>query len=151
MAFSVMAHPSVGLVYNPSNSAPRGWYLMTTAKHIHAGDWIIARLPWTAAQLAERRGYLPRTVTLLKRVAAVEGDSVCEQNGAVMINKTVVAQALKHDGAGRELTAWQGCRRLDADEIFLLSVTHPASFDSRYFGPMRRDAVIGSAMSAWTW
>ena len=35
-------------------------------------------------------------------------------------------------GAGR-CHPWQQCRRLNPDELFLLSVTNPASFDSRYF------------------
>ncbi|MBI3531959.1 MAG: S26 family signal peptidase, partial [Burkholderiales bacterium] len=36
-------------------------------------------------------------------------------------------------------------------ELFLLSATNPASFDSRYFGPIAASAVIGSAQPLWTW
>jgi type IV secretory pathway protease TraF len=39
----------------------------------------------------------------------------------------------------------QLCRRLEPGELFLLSVTNPASFDSRYFGPVSASAVIGVA------
>jgi hypothetical protein len=37
------------------------------------------------------------------------------------------------------------CRVLADDELFQLSVAHPASFDNRYFGPIERSAVLGVA------
>src|SRR4051812_25740001 len=37
------------------------------------------------------------------------------------------------------------CRRLALRELLLLSSTNPASFDSRYFGPILASDVIGSA------
>jgi type IV secretory pathway protease TraF len=43
----------------------------------------------------------------------------------------------------------QLCRRLEPGELFLLSVTNPASFDSRYFGPVSASAVIGVAHPVW--
>ncbi|MGV2480562.1 UNVERIFIED_CONTAM: S26 family signal peptidase, partial [Salmonella enterica subsp. enterica serovar Weltevreden] len=47
------------------------------------------------------------------------------------------------------LPSWQQCRRLESGELFLLSVTNPASFDSRYFGPVSASAVIGVAHPVW--
>jgi type IV secretory pathway protease TraF len=49
------------------------------------------------------------------------------------------------------MPVWQHCRPLLDDELFLLSTTNPASFDSRYFGPVSVSAVIGSAQPIWTW
>jgi type IV secretory pathway protease TraF len=49
------------------------------------------------------------------------------------------------------MSAWQQCRRLSDGELFLLSTTNPASFDSRYFGPIAASAVIGAAHPLWTW
>ena len=56
---------------------------------------------------------------------------------------------LPADRWGRPLPSWQQCRRLRSGELFLLSVTNPASFDSRYFGPVRATAVIGVARPVW--
>ena len=50
---------------------------------------------------------------------------------------------------GRPLHGWPQCRRLQADEVFLLSATNPTSFDSRYFGPVHAADVIGIAQPLW--
>ncbi|MOA39652.1 Peptidase S26 [compost metagenome] len=56
-----------------------------------------------------------------------------------------VATLLPADHLGRPLSSWQPCRRLADGELFLLSTTQPASFDSRYFGPLQASAVLGTA------
>ncbi|MFV0680803.1 S26 family signal peptidase, partial [Ottowia sp.] len=53
------------------------------------------------------------------------------------------------DRMGRPLPSWRQCRQLRADELFLLSTANPASFDSRYFGPINVSAVIGIAPPVW--
>ena len=67
------------------------------------------------------------------------------------IDGTAVATAQTHDGAHRPLQAWPQCRTLATDELFLLSDTNPASFDSRYFGPLATSAALGIARPLWTW
>ena len=73
------------------------------------------------------------------------------QGGAVQIDGRSVAQLRDSDAQGRPLLPWRGCRRLAADELFVLSETSPASFDSRYFGPITRERVIGRARPLWIW
>jgi type IV secretory pathway protease TraF len=48
------------------------------------------------------------------------------------------------------LPHWDGCRTLQADELFLLMAAVPDSFDSRYFGPVSLSAVIGRLVPLWT-
>ena len=139
------------LIYNPSSSAPRGWYVVQATADIHRGDFALVRLPATIAALADERKYLPKAVPLLKSVAAVGGDQVCELRGVVRINDAVAARSLRRDGAGRELIAWTGCGQLRAGDLFLLGTTNSASFDSRYYGPLSASSVIGKAIPVWTW
>ncbi len=141
----------VQLVYNPSDSVPRGWYRIVPADSLQVGSIVLARLPEPAGALAAQRGYLPTGIPLLKRIGAVAPQRVCIEGTSVRIDDVAVAAVMRADERGRSLLAWQQCRRLAHGELFLLSNTNPASFDSRYFGPIHASAVIGSAQPLWTW
>ena len=144
----------IGIVFNPSDSVPRGWYRVRRIDDVaslHAGAVVLARLPADAAALASQRGYLPAGVPILKRIGAVAPQVVCVRERIVRVDGTVVATARTHDGALRPLPSWTQCGPLAEGELFLLSDTNPASFDSRYFGPIAASAVIGVAQPLWTW
>ncbi|HYM35081.1 MAG TPA: S26 family signal peptidase [Steroidobacteraceae bacterium] len=138
-------------LYNPSESAPRGWYVVMPIKKVRVNDFVVVRLPQEPATLAAQRGYLPLTVPLLKHVAGIRGQRACSTADALLLDDRVVARSRNQDGAGRTLTPWLGCRTLAADEVLLLSTTSDASFDSRYFGPVHRSAILGRAIPVWTW
>lgn len=143
--------PVARIVYNASDSVPRGWYRVGPIGSLHVGSIVLARLPPEAAALAAQRGYLPERIPLLKPIGAMSPQQVCVQAGIVHIDGGVSVIALTVDRLGRRLPAWRQCRALHVDELFLLSTTNPASFDSRYFGPVMTSAVIGSAQPLWTW
>jgi conjugative transfer signal peptidase TraF len=143
--------PAIQLVFNPTDSAPRGWYLVTPAARFREGDYVVAQIPNEAALLAAARGYLPLTVPLLKQVGAVGGVRVCACNGVVYVDGVAVTRVLDVDSNGRTLTGWQECRALAGDELFLLNPSNKASFDSRYFGPVQTTDVRGRATPLWTW
>ncbi len=142
--------PGVQLVFNPTESAPRGWYLITPAAKFRVGDYVVARIPNEAALVAAARGYLPLEVPLLKQVSAVAGMRVCTCNRIVYVEGVAIARALDIDSNGRTLANWQECRELATDELFLLNPSIRTSFDSRYFGPVKTTAVHG-AVPLWTW
>lgn len=148
------AHELVLIAYNPTDSVPRGWYRVSRTDgmtSLHVGTIVLARLPADVAALAEKRGYLPSGVPILKRIGAVAPQQVCVREQAVLIDGVVAAPTRTHDGAQLPLQAWQHCRPLAGGELFLLSDTNPASFDSRYFGPIAASAVLGIARPLWTW
>jgi conjugative transfer signal peptidase TraF len=151
LAWPSVHTPIARIVYNPSDSVPPGWYRIGPPDSLHVGSIVLARLPANAAALAAQRGYLPERIPLLKRIGAMEAQQVCIEGRTVRIDGVPVATALKADRRGRLLPVWQQCRALRDGELFLLSATNPASFDSRYFGPIPASAVIGSAQPVWTW
>lgn len=149
-----LLHVQARVVYNPSDSVARGWYRITPdvgPDSLRVGSIVLARLPDSVAAFAAQRGYLPSDVPILKRIGAVAPQSVCVRAQVVRIDGDPVATARLRDGAHRLLSAWAQCRPLAGDELFLLSNTNPASFDSRYFGPIDMSAVLGVARPLWTW
>jgi type IV secretory pathway protease TraF len=92
---------------------------------------------------------MPSEVLLIKRVAAVGGDRVCSDGRAVHTPGRRVMR-IAEDGEGVALPAWNQCRDLASDELFLLGDTR-GSFDSRYFGPVGRDEVSGVYREVLTW
>jgi conjugative transfer signal peptidase TraF len=148
------AYERVFVVYNQTDSVPRGWYRVSridNAASLHVDGIVLARLAADVASFAQQRGYLPNGVPILKRIGAVAPQSVCIQDQLVRINGVLVSTALTHDGAHRPLQPWTECRPLAGGELFLLSRAKPASFDSRYFGPIPVSAVLGVARPLWTW
>ena len=150
IAVSALVKPDIRLVYNPTQSAPRGWYVVHPEAQLEVGDYVIAQLPREIGAFAAKRDYLPRHVPVLKRIAATAGQRVCVRDGAVLIDGAAVATTLTRDGKRRSLSAWSHCRRLETGELFLLNVSTPSSFDSRYFGPIDVSFVRGRANLLWT-
>jgi conjugative transfer signal peptidase TraF len=153
LAWASFASPSPRLIYNPSDSVPVGWYrvdpLDSPPRPLSVGSIVLTRLPADAAALAAQRDYLPERVPLLKRIGAIAPQSVCVFDALVWIDGVPLAAVLPADRLGRKLPSWPQCRQLQPGELFLLSVTNPASFDSRYFGPVAASAVIGVAHPVW--
>ncbi|MHB8812484.1 MAG: S26 family signal peptidase [Steroidobacteraceae bacterium] len=144
-------HAPFSLLYNPSASVARGWYLIVPATRLKVGVLVIAHLPVWAARLAAARGYLPITVPVIKRIAARGDEHVCERAGILSIDGRPVARALTADSASRPLPAWRGCRDLRVNEFLLLGEGAADSYDSRYFGPVVASGIMGRAIPLWTW
>ena len=157
LAWAAFVSPLPRLTYNPSDSVAVGWYRIepfdprtaSLPRPLSVDSIVLVPLPATAAALAAQRGYLPTRVPLLKRVGAVAPQHVCIVAGQVRIDGVPSAAVLPADRWGRPLPSWPQCRRLGPGELFLLSVTNPASFDSRYFGPVSAASVIGVARPVW--
>ena len=135
VAAHAVPHP---FLINESPSLPRGLYVRSVDQTVRAGA-VVAVFPPAAG-----RAYLadlgwPEGLPLLKRVAAVGGERVCAEAGAVLTPRGM-ALVLHQDRRGRPLPRWLGCRELSQDEVFLLG-TSPSSFDSRYFGPVRMSDI----------
>ena len=143
------AHPFAPmLVWNASASAPIGLYRIERNRSPEIGDFVLVRPDKTLERFIKERGYLPKDIPLLKRVAALAGDEICRHSEAIFINETRVADAQISDSFGRKMPSWSGCFTLKSGEILLLN-DHEKSLDGRYFGATRMDEVIGLARAVW--
>ena len=147
-ALEIAWNPKPVLVWNVTASAPIGLYRRSFSSPKRA-DWVLITPPRRAHILAAQRGYLPLNVPMVKRIAALSGDTVCRTNNTVTVNGTVRAIALSRDSRGRALPVWQGCERLNDNQTFVLTAPS-ASFDSRYFGAVPRANIIERIEPLWT-
>ena len=134
------------VIWNASNSVPIGWYFVAK-RQPNLGEITVIRPPEWVEIYASARGYLPLQTPLLKPVRAIKGSFVCRFGRYVFINGNMVVRAKYLDTNHRMLPVWKGCRTLKSDEIFVLGL-HRDSFDSRYFGPVNRAHVLGTAVRA---
>lgn len=142
--------PTPTLIWNTSASAPVGLYTVGSRDDLAVGEWVAVAPPAALAAWLERRGYLPRGVPLIKRIAARPGQRVCRHGAIVSIDGKAVARAQARDRRGRVLPRWAGCRRLADGMLFLLNRDHPDSLDGRYFGPVSARAVLGRVRAIYT-
>ena len=124
-------------------SAPIGWYAVEEKSSLKRGDLIAAFAPAEARKLAASRGYIPEHVPLIKTVWAIGGERVCHDGLLVRVPNRPDITATGQDGLGRAMPVMSGCYTLNADEVFLVSLDVQSSWDSRYFGAVSGDLIIG--------
>ena len=149
LATAASAIPSRRLVWNASASAPIGLYWRVDGRPA-PGDLVLAWAPLWARRVAAERQYLPSAVPLVKRVVAVDGDTVCAMGDAIDINGETVAHRLAFDRMRRPMPRWTGCQTLGPGEVFLLMGDVPDSFDGRYFGISDGHDINGLLVPLWT-
>jgi conjugative transfer signal peptidase TraF len=129
------------VVYNHSRSIPVGLYVRIGVSPTGASI-VTVRARDVALDEAVARGFDGQNDRFIKRVAALAGDIVCADGDVILINGRHAAERRRKNSTGSILPRWEGCIALSADELFLLGDT-PDSFDSRYWGPVRRSLIEG--------
>ncbi|HAE28640.1 MAG TPA: S26 family signal peptidase [Hyphomonas adhaerens] len=140
--------PGTRFIWNRTGSAPIGLYGLSDDPFTR-GDWVIVSARSGEADWAAARGYVGRGWPLIKQIAGLPGDEICREGGSVFVRGVHVADAMDADTLGREMPAWEGCKVLRADEVFLLN-PHPRSIDGRYFGPTKVDDLGGVLVLLWS-
>lgn len=135
--------PGATVIWNRTESAPKGIYLITKSE-VKTGDWAALSGESETAKWIAENGYLGKDWPIIKRVAASEGDEICRTEEKVFINETLTAIAHDADSAGGKLPRWEECITLQADQVFLIN-NHPRSLDGRYFGAENRKELLGRA------
>lgn len=134
------------VIWNASQSVPIGLYFVSK-RQPNLGKIAVIQPPEWVEIYASARGYLPLHTPLLKPVRATRNSIVCRFGRYVFIDGNMVARAKYLDTSHRMLPVWKGCRTLKSDDVFVLGM-HRDSFDSRYFGPVDRGQVLGTAVRA---
>jgi len=136
------------LLVNETKSVPAGLYLRQLGEQPQLGSIVAVHQPSAAREVLADLGVDP-DMALLKRVAALPGQAVCSDGRRVVtpLGAHAINTFSDRPGAPRP---WLGCGPLGPDEFFLLGDT-AWSYDSRYFGPVRADGLIGVYQAMVTW
>ena len=147
-----------GFRVNLTPSEPVGlWRIVEAGRPILVGDLVFICPPKTdAMREARARGYLrfglcaDRVAPLIKTVAATSGQAI-EIHDDVRIDGRLLphSRVARTDGQRREMVHYDG-GVVPPGALFLHS-EFPGSFDSRYFGPLPMDGILGLAREVWTY
>ena len=91
------------------------------------------------------------TQTIIGRVVAAPGDTVeITDEGRLVVNGNAAVE-YNINGATRpyENSSVTYPLTLGADECFVLADTRDGGVDSRYFGPVSKDEIVGTAVAIW--
>lgn len=152
------------IVYTPS--VPMGFYHRVPLENrtLLRGDYVCLE-GWRSTaperlRLAAYLGIVPKSwiagEALTKKVVGLPHERVdyipSEDGGTIAINGRELPQSTIRDlcNEDRCLPRVPYPVRLSVDE-FWISSEHPDGFDSRYFGPVRRDVLNCRAEPLWTW
>ena len=138
------------LIWNASASAPVGLYAIDASTPLEVTDLVAVEAPEPLATFLSERGYLPRGVPLMKRVAAMPGQQVCRSGMRISVDDIDMGEALERDRLSRPLPVWRGCRVVAPSELFLMNWQVRDSLDGRYFGPLPAASVMGRATPLYT-
>jgi conjugative transfer signal peptidase TraF len=152
-AFVFVLFHAFGVRVNRSDSLPAILYRITPLEDgeaVNIGDRILIDLSKISNPVIERgieRGYVTRTENqpMLKRIAGVPGDAVIIEGGFLSVNGELTKITVEsQDSHGGKLQAYPTPITLPPNHYWLNSDPE-RGFDSRYFGPIHRDAFTHRA------
>jgi len=140
------------IVINTSPSVAPGFYIRSTAS-LKVGAIIDFRIP-PAAQpyVFGRTGCAGSNWYILKPIAAGPGDEVDTTGSWLVINgRRLAPMPPNADHLGNPLPLWHRNYVLGPGEFFVFSDRIRNSFDSRCYGPIRRDEIDAVRKPLLTW
>jgi conjugative transfer signal peptidase TraF len=153
LAFAFCLLYSFGFRLNLSESLPGYIYRVTQLEEremIERGDCALidlSRFDNSVIELGIRRGYVSRSQKMLKEIGAIPGDTVVLSGDLLYVNGVTAPMVISsEDSRGKALFPYPTPVILSRDHYWLVSIPY-RGFDSRYFGPVRRDAFTHRAVS----
>ncbi len=140
---SAFVDPPKALIWNASASAPIGLYAVRPANDLDITDLVAVAAPPLIAEFMADRGYLPMGAPILKRVLALPGETVWFEDGHIVRDGRGAVDFVPESMLDH---CTSGAVQLGNDEYFLLGDNRRVSVDSRVFGALPRDAIIGKVL-----
>ena len=136
------------VVYAPSNSMPKGWYVRAFLQRaVQVGDIVVLDAP--SSVQAALPPELPRA-RLLKQIAGVPGEPVCWMAEGMWVWHPANAVTYLRHPAIHVPPHPSECHVLRTEELLVVG-QHPRSLDSRYIGTVDARLVQFRVWPLWTW
>lgn len=120
---------------NRTASIPTGIYIVVNNEYINIGDTVVFESSSFSGKL-------------IKYVAAGDGTEFCtDESGGLWIAGIAVAEK-NTQKYPNSLLDQSICHKLKPDELLVLG-DHENSYDSRYFGPIKKQDIIASVKLLW--
>jgi type IV secretory pathway protease TraF len=131
---------------------PCGIYVRSSAQP-SVGLIVDFRIPLSALPYIERRSQQnARDWYILKPIVAGPGDTVNTLGDWLVINgRRIAPMPPATDSRGLPLPIWRTSRILGPNEFFVFSNRIPNSFDSRCYGPIKRNQIESVRDSLLSW
>ena len=143
---------------NTTASMPIGLY-REGPPHFERGTWVVFCLPERFAAIGRERSYLRKgscfdeSQELMKEIVAVPGDRIALTPDGLTVNGRAIPGTAPHavDRNRRALAhAPFAEKALPPGDFWVLGLARQLSWDSRYFGPVPRDHIFGTAIPILT-
>jgi signal peptidase I len=104
---------------------------------VHRGDVVVFERPAGASN-----GEDSEIKDLIKRVVGVEGDTVETRDGRLYVNRELIDEPYLEPGTRTDMTA---AVTVPEGQVFVMGDNRTNSEDSRVFGPIDEDTIVGRA------
>ena len=155
-------------VFNISESLPIGIYQKLEDKNFQKGDLVVLDIPKERMDFMISRGYIDGNMlkTMLKRIEGVEGETfkalsiedlktyqlneniefssidIPKSSKKLLVKENKILGSISNfDSRGRQLPQIKSPLILNRDEFFVMGESDN-SFDSRYFGKIKKEEIL---------
>jgi conjugative transfer signal peptidase TraF len=140
------------IIINTSPSVAPGLYLRSSQQPA-VGKLVDFCIPPAArTYVLGRTGHRGDDWYILKPIVAGPGDRIDTSGDWLVVNdRRIAPMPPPRDSRGRPLPRWRDHRILGSDEFFVFSDRIPNSFDSRCYGPVKRNEIasVRSPLIVW--
>ena len=141
-----------GYRINITTSLPPGiWKINTNYTEIKKGDYIWFRPSQKIINLSIEKGLFSKPIPFLKQVIGRPGDVYRFENNALVLNDCKLKKIIRKEIGSKGLAMPMiPPGKVPRNHYFVIT-SHPLSFDSRYFGPVAGNNIIGIAKPIFVW
>lgn len=133
--------------YNISSSVPKGIYkLENIDSTLKKNQMVYLKIPDNAKNIIWEREYLPKEIdVIVKYIKGVPGDTIEVLNNKLYINNIFEGNIKKVDSEGNILPSELPQKYILKENEYILLGSDDNSYDSRYFGIVRKKQILKKA------